>query len=269
MPQPKLQRSSSPDSHQAGDSAFFASTTPRWPVRLQELCWEFQYPSNGSTAEVREELWLLLNSVIARYVRLQAASLGRFSQEDLEDLVAQKSLDLYRRAESGRWDPSDRLPCEVASYMSKVARNGLLTLRERERRTAGPASGMRVPGRRRAREYEEPRLRRSEATEDAPNTPVERRDYARALIGCAGQFSARVRLMWILRAFLNMTTREIAAHPEVDLRPGHVDALLSRARQAVRECMRARGHDPSEMPAGTFVELWKDFRLAGRDREHE
>ena len=57
------------------------------------------------------------------------------------------------------------------------------------------------------------------------------------------------------------STKEIAAHPLVSLKAGHVNVLLHRAREAMRTCMRSKGHEPRDMPVGTFVELWKACRL--------
>jgi hypothetical protein len=56
-----------------------------------------------------------------------------------------------------------------------------------------------------------------------------------------------------------MRTKEIAAHPRVGLKPGHVDVLMQRARSGIRECMQQKGYQPQDMLPGTFVELWRIF----------
>jgi DNA-directed RNA polymerase specialized sigma24 family protein len=92
---------------------------------------------------------------------------------------------------------------------------------------------------------------------------VERRDFAQALRGCAEELKPRSRLVWFLRIFCSMSSKEIAVHPEVKIKASHVDVLMQRARDAVRDCMRRKGYKPQDMPPGTFVEIWKTFRMSG------
>ena len=61
--------------------------------------------------------------------------------------------------------------------------------------------------------------------------------------------------------FYDMSSKEIASHPEVCLKPNHVDVILLRARQLITKCMRSRGYEPGDALPGTFVELWKAFRV--------
>jgi DNA-directed RNA polymerase specialized sigma24 family protein len=89
---------------------------------------------------------------------------------------------------------------------------------------------------------------------------VERREFARALRKCAEALDARSRLIWFFRVFYSMATKDIAIHPNIDLKTGHVDVLLQRARKAIRKCMQSSGFDPNEIPRGAFAELWSAFR---------
>ena len=65
--------------------------------------------------------------------------------------------------------------------------------------------------------------------------------------------------MWFYRVFYGLATKEIARHPEISLAPAHVDVLLHRVRRVVRDCMDAKGHRVTELPPGTFVEIWRSF----------
>jgi hypothetical protein len=58
-----------------------------------------------------------------------------------------------------------------------------------------------------------------------------------------------------------MPSKEIALHPEVKLKIGHVDVILQRSREAIRNCMKHKGFETGHMPPGTFTELWLSFQI--------
>ncbi|MFH1278041.1 MAG: sigma-70 family RNA polymerase sigma factor [Candidatus Eisenbacteria bacterium] len=202
------------------------------------------------------EAWLLLNSALTRYLRYHSVRLGRLSQEDIEDIASEKSLDLLRRAEHGKWRMDGRLESEIAAFISKVARNGLLDALNLDRRRIEPADQTDDAPDRFDR-------RSGEMGTGSPEVLVERREFARALRGCAGKLEPRSRLVWFFRVFYEMSTKEIADHPEIRLKAGHVDVLLQRSREAIRQCMDRRGFRPLDMPTGVFAELWATFRGPG------
>jgi len=93
----------------------------------------------ASRDTAREEAWLLLNSAISMYLRIHASHLGTINQEDQEDVAAEKSLGLIRKIEAGENEMPSRLPGEIASYLSKAARNSLLDQRRERARRVVPA----------------------------------------------------------------------------------------------------------------------------------
>lgn len=235
------------------------SQGPRWPARLKDLCLALGSARDGPEREdARGEIWLLLNSSILQYLQFHTARLGKASREDREDIAAQKALGLMSRLEEGLWDVSDRTPSEITGFLSKVARNGLVDLLRETGRRVEPKEDDRpewdVGG-----SSQESTVNRA----DSPDIQVERKEFASELRRCAEQLSPRSRLVWFFRVFLEMSTKEIAAHPEVGLKTGHVDVLMQRARDAIRDCMHRKGYEPHDMPPGTFVELWRAFRLEG------
>lgn len=247
-----------------------APETPAWSIRLLTLVAALG-PSAGTAPDatgaapdaVREEAWLLLNSSIHMKLRAIAPALGRFDPADLADIAAQKSLELLRRAEEGAWNVGGRSAGELAGFLGQVARHGLVDhLRRRERDVQPAAAGDDDGGRSGGRAG--PDLDAQPARGPAPDAAVERREFAAALRACAGELSERSRTIWLLRVFYELPSREIAAHPEIRLQPGHVDVLLQRAREALRACMERKGFAPREMPPGTFAALWRAFRMGGR-----
>jgi len=199
---------------------------------------------------------LLLNSVLLRFLFFHSGRLGRVSAEDVEDIAAQKSLDLLRRAELGQWSLAGRSPAEITGFLTKVARNGLLDHLRKTSRQVQPDEEERPDWDAGHGGWQD-----DAATEAQPQLRVERREFAEALRVCAEALNPRSRLIWFFRVFLEMPSKKIAAHPEVELKASHVDVLLQRAREAVRECMDRKGFQPRDIPPGVFVELWRAFRV--------
>jgi len=248
---------------------------PRWAARLATLCQELRQTAEDSQRSTDErarnanweEAWVLLCAALGRYLRLHAARLGRVSAEDLEDLVAAKPLDLVGRAVSGAWDTTGRSVGEVAAFLSTVARNEVIDWRRRMDRFVPLSDGPSEEAGHGEEAQDISRWVQSAATEgtddQAPDLLVERREFASALVECAEALESRARNVWFFRTFLGMRSREIAAHPSVGARIGHVDVLFSRSRKSISECMKRKGHSVDTMPSGIFLELWSRFREAG------
>lgn len=226
---------------------------PKWPNRLKETILEMQNSSaSPRREEARGEALLLLNLAIGRYLRRHGHRFGFRNEDDLHDIASQKSLDLLRRAELGKWSPANRRGPEVMAYLSKVAERGLIDrLRETGRRVL-PADENRpewdVAGKTR------------ESTMDPPDLGIERKDFAEALKDCAGRLENTSRVVWFLRVLCSLSTKEVASHPDVRLNAGHVDVLMHRARRSIQDCMRQKGYCADDMPPGTFAELWQAFQ---------
>ena len=172
-------------------------TGPLWAVRLAELGLEFRQRRPADDAELMEELWLLLTAAVTRFLRHHRRNLPPLSEEDGEDLVTQKSLELLERIDSSTWEPDPAAPEVVAGYVSSCIRNAL---------------------------------------------------------------QPRHRTIWIFRIFYELRTKAIADHPEIGLKPGHVDVILHQCRQKVTECMAAKGLQARDMPPGCYAALWRAFR---------
>lgn len=231
-----------------------------WLTGFQEYCRVLQRPSGAPSREnAREKAWLLLNSAFSQYLRFHSSRMGSVSREDLEDIAADKSLDLIRRIELLAWEPTERSPSEITGYLSKVARNGLVDrLRELGRwvEVATEDQPEWDPDLTVLEASYDPRI-----PPDSPSSRLERKEFTDALRGCAEELEPRSRIIWFLRVLCQHSSKEIATHPQVSIRASHVDVILHRARQALQECMRGKGCEPSDMPAGTFVELWESCRL--------
>lgn len=232
------------------------SPAARWPHRLVELCASLR-AGPGTRDSARAEAWLLVREALLRYIRCYASRFRAAGPEDIEDLASAKALELLTRAESGEWNPDGRHPGELAGYLAAVARNGLARLAEHRRREPAFGSPSEDGD---AMEFE---------TEDrrspAPHTATEAHEFVETLRRCVEALQPRARRVWFFRAFFEMTSRDIASHPQVGISPAHVDVVVQRARDALRHCLGSKGLAPRDYPAGTFSLLWESLGTMAED----
>jgi RNA polymerase sigma factor (sigma-70 family) len=222
---------------------------PRWPEHLQELLESLRGGGSGDAEAARGEAWLLLNTALVRSLRARAARFPTVSREDLEDIAAQRALELLQRAESGEWTVRGRSGPEIRSFVATVARNGLVDWFRKTGRREVPLDP--EPGRE-SPDGDAP-------SRQMPDDAASGREFVEALRGCVEQLALRQRRVWFFRVLLEIPSKEIAAHPDLGLKPGHVDVLVQRSRDAIRACMELKGHRPRDMPPGTFVRIWETF----------
>ena len=225
----------------------------RWPERLMRLASLQRGEASSARARARDEFLVLLDMVLRQRMRAFARRFRGLTSEDLDDLGSLKLSDLLVRFDSGEWSPARSTAGEVMNFVSAVARNAILDLvRSRSRHPIAP---------------EEEILEMSEPHElvggmvrcDSPEALVERERFVQALLGCVGALSRRDRATWLLRALLDLPSRAIASHPEVQILPAHVDVVLMRCRARLSACMRSKGFESSPLPQGTFTALWSEF----------
>lgn len=227
----------------------------RWPDRLVAAIVAFQHATLPShRAAARAEVWTLLGLALLKALRRQARFDRRFSPEDLEDLASSKTMELMIRLENNLWDPCDWEGRRLSGLLKATARNGLIDLSRRAERKRRQEP---------VKNEEEDEIPDPEWLTDLTRAsdPVEQQEFAEALAKCALALPEKSRRVWFLRVFYGMPTKAIAAHPGVQLREGHVDVLLQRARQTIGANMIERGFHPRTMPSGTFVVLWERLQV--------
>lgn len=218
-----------------------------------ELCADLRV-GGERRSPVRSELWILLRDALMGFLRARAGRFRDAEREDLEDLASAKALELLLRAESGEWNPAGREEGEVAGYVATVARNGLLRWaehRRRQPRVVAPECGA------------DERAPAGGVGVMPPEAPAEAREFIAALQECVGRLGPRARLVWFFRAFHELSSRDIASHPDVALTPAHVDVVVNRARDSLKVCLESRGHRPSDFPVGAFATLWDELAALG------
>jgi RNA polymerase sigma factor (sigma-70 family) len=223
---------------------------PSWAEALLDAFRVVRSAPDGSREASRARLWRLLHAALFASLRAQAGRIAPLSQEDLEDLASVKSSELMTRAESGVWDPIPHPPHEMAGFIRRVARNGLVDLARRRMRECPPPDD---------EEMWDMAISDRLPPVPGPEDWASAREFVSALENCVRGLTPRAREVWFLRACLERPTREIAAVTR--LSAANVDVIVMRARNALAECMRARGHGTVEGGAGAFAALWSESRL--------
>ncbi len=219
-------------------------TKAHWPGKLRDLA----HSPVANSPKVRKSLWIILQIVLTQYARKHGRQLGLLSREEIEDIVSEKSLDLFSKLESGKWNLRKRSDGEIVTYLSRIARNGVVDVLRHagkmqetipdEGHLAGDLSPLKTA---------------------SPGELAQSRQFAEGVRDCSSRLESRARIAWFMRAFLDMKSKQIGAHPCVGRSPGAVDVLLKRTRESMKGCMKNKGFSTDEIPPGTFAQLWNSL----------
>jgi RNA polymerase sigma factor (sigma-70 family) len=225
-----------------------------WPGRLIALA--RQVREQASSEHAGAQLWTLVGVVLRQRLRSFGPPGPSWGAEDLEDAVSDKLLDLLARFDSQLWRPEASHPGEVVNFLNAVARNAIADLGRRSSRRSF-VSEERIDHEQVHRgRWTPPEPERAEAGE-------ERRRFVDGLLRCCARISPRDRRIWGLRALLDLSSQEIARHPEVNLREDHVNVILKRCREQLRKCMGRAGFELGTLPPGTLLTLWERTQERG------
>jgi RNA polymerase sigma factor (sigma-70 family) len=203
--------------------------------------------------EDRSAAWVALRDGLVRFLRSQARGFRGPSVEDLEDLASAKALELVVRAESGEWRLEGRSGGELAGYLATVARNGLIDLGKKRRRTVSQPD----PGDDGDSDPNGRPVPLSASLVTPSDAATQAREFIDSLRDCLVQLQPRARRVWFYRVFYGMNSRAIGQHPSISLPAAHLDVVMQRARDSIRTCMQGKGFEPTDLPAGTFAALWE------------
>jgi hypothetical protein len=114
-------------------------------------------------------------------------------------------------------------------------------------------------------QHDQPEAARAEPADRADVArDVEAGDTAGTIAECFERMTPRARLVWLLRVFCELSSEEVAAHPDLNTTPAAVDTMLMRCRQELRRCVQAKGFDPASLPVGTLTALWEMVMMPDR-----
>jgi DNA-directed RNA polymerase specialized sigma24 family protein len=226
---------------------------------LISLCGEWHAAeTDRQRSRVVAELWVVLNGALTRSVRVQCRSYGFVDQEDIKEIASEKSLAFLRNLAAGSRDIRKLTPGQVSSYLSVLARNGLVDVlrKNQNRRYLRSAS------------FDDATETQPAPIADGAETLVKNEQFIRAICDCVMGLTPWARSAWFMRVFLDMSSDKIATHPDVGMTRTALDMLLSRTRRRIRDCMCNKGFNSDDAPPGTLVTLW-DLLRADVRREQE
>jgi DNA-directed RNA polymerase specialized sigma24 family protein len=228
----------------------------QWPLEILRLAGALRSQETGFPREAaRGDLWRLLFEALMRFLLSHARHSAATERAVLEDIAAEKALELLGRAESGAWDITGRSPSEVAGYVSTAARYGWIDHVQRAGREVQPSE---------SDGYASPHSLR---LVDDQIDGAEATEWVHALRDCVDALPDRGRRAWFFRAYYEMSSRDIAQHPLVAINAPHVDVLVQRTREALRKCLQKKGHEVEDAGRRAFVELWEYFDTLARREE--
>lgn len=222
----------------------------RWPGKLKELAGEFvaggvRFGLESGTIE--SELWVLIQTVLGGYLVREIHN-PEIRREELPGLAAEKTAELVGQIRKGRWRPGDEDDGKVIAYIRQVARN---TAREFWRKWYRERGG--------EREMEEPEAAR-DISPASPESCAAGRETAARLHEWLGGYKPLHAEIFVMKAFYQMKSREIAEHPRVETSPTNVDTVWDRMRKDLRSLLVENGGGVDRFPPGTFsafLILWE------------
>jgi len=230
-----------------------AEPSARWPERLVALARELPSKGEDDRRRVLASIWVLVNEALIVYLWRCGADRDT-EPEDIRDIASEKSLELLQRLGNGSWKLGESSPGRVCAFLSTTARNAWIDhVRTRETRRQVPADPSSVSDVVRVFQY-------APGAADAVDSAIDRGRFVEAFRGCVASMQPRVRQLWLMRVLLGMSTKDIARHPDVDMRPAAVDVAMGRCRKQMVRCMKSKGFEPGSLPPGTAAALWESFR---------
>jgi len=222
-----------------------------WSERTLALCRDWKTASSDEARNrILSELWVLINAMLARYVRFHCRTLGMVDAEEVRDIASEKAMAFVHNLRSGHRDAAVLHAAQMSAYVSVLARNGLVDVLRKNGRRNGGAQGAAAPA--------------VAPPSDDAELNVRHEQFVCAIRDCVSALAPRARTAWFLRAYLDMPSREIASHPDVRMTVTAVDMMLSRTRRALRQCMNNKGLNADDAPPGAFVALWELLNNPGK-----
>lgn len=195
------------------------------------------------------EIWTLIILGLEKYMRAFSRRYGAQDRDEIRDIARDKALDLLVRLDRQAWDTKASTPAQLCAFLASVARNGIVDhwrTRNREVQVSeSPRSG------------DDPIEQAGALLPVFDGVPVYAGEQAQAIAECSRRLSPRARWVWFLRVFYELSSVDIARHPEVAGTPAGVDTMLLRCRSQMRDCMTSKGFDPGRIPVGAFTLLWE------------
>jgi DNA-directed RNA polymerase specialized sigma24 family protein len=231
---------------------------PAWPEQLRRLAADFldhavRFSSPADTDRAESALWVLLQTAIGGYLAYEIKN-PEIRRDELPGLAAEKTAQLVEQIKRGAWTPTEENDVKIRAYIKQVASNTARAFWKRYYRSRG------------AEELTETLDQTPETVLADPEEQAAGEEAAARLHEWLGTCKEAHAWIFVMKAFYQMRTREIAEHPRVRTSPTNVDTVWDRLRKELRTLLSNGGEAPARFPQGTFaafLRLWEPLSRGG------
>lgn len=235
-----------------------AETRAAWPERLRRLSADFRdqdvrFSSPADTDRVESALWVLIQTALSGYLAFEIRN-PEIRRDELPGLAAEKTAQLVEQIRRGSWKPSEESEMRIRAYVKQVAGNTARAFWKKYYRDRG------------GEELSERMDERPRPDAVDPEGLAAGEEVARRLLQWLKTCRIEHALIFVMKAFYRMRTREIAEHPGIRSSPTNVDTVWDRMRKQLRSKLAAEEGAPPGFPPGTFAAFLALWEAEGGER---
>jgi len=237
------------------DSSAPTAPAAAWPERLRRLSADFcasdvRFRAPADTDRTESALWVLIQTALGGYLAFEIRN-PEIRRDELPGLAAEKTAQLVEQIRRGSWKPAEESEMRIRAYIKQVAGNTARAYWKKYYRDRG------------GEELSETMDDRPLADAVDPEEQAAGEEIARQLIRWLKTCRIEHALIFVMKAFYQMRTREIAEHPRVRTSPTNVDTVWDRMRKQLRTMFTADEGAPSRLPPGTFAAFLRQWEAQG------
>jgi DNA-directed RNA polymerase specialized sigma24 family protein len=229
-----------------------ADTRAAWPERLRRLSADIRNPdvrfsAPGDTDRAASALWILIQTALGGYLAFEIRN-SEIRRDVLPGLAAEKTAQLVEQIRRGSWKPAEESEMRIRAYIKQVAGNTARAFWKKYYRDRG------------SEELAESLDNSPQTGRPDPEQQAAGEEAARRLLQWLKTCRIEHALIFVMKAFYQMRTREIADHPGVRTSPTNVDTVWDRMRKQLRSKLTAEEGATPGFPPGTFaafLALWE------------
>ncbi len=229
-----------------------------WPQQLRQLAADFlavpvRFPAGTDTDSAESALWVLIQTALGGYLAYEIRN-PEIRRDELAGLAAEKTAQLVEQIRRGGWKPAEENEMKIRGYVKQVAHNTARAFWKKYYRERG------------GEELAETLDNVPQTGQADPEQQAAGEETAARLVSWLGTCRADHARIFVMKAFYQMRTLEIAEHPAVNTSPTNVDTVWDRLRKDLRTILTAGDEAPVRFPPGTFaafLRLWEPAARGG------
>ncbi len=227
-------------------------TRAAWPEQLRLLAVDFcaepvRFSDPAETDSAESALWVLVQTALGSYLAYEIRN-PEIRRDEIPGLATEKTAQLVEQIRRGTWKPAEENEMKIRAFIKQVAHNTAKTFWKKFYRERGSEDLVESLD-------QTPQTTVADPEQQAAGEQMADR-LIRWLQGCR-QHHAEI---FVMKAFYQMRTREIARHPRVQTSPTNVDTVWDRLRKELRTIIGDGGEGSPQFPPGTFaafLRLWE------------